>query len=72
MLIEQGPAAARPWFALALEGEPQPDDLQRGLYAYCAAAAAEDPERMEAIRRELVRIGVPEALRAVFAEPGPQ
>ncbi|MCU0862713.1 MAG: M48 family metalloprotease [Planctomycetes bacterium] len=72
VLIEQGPAAARPWFALALEGEPQPDDLQRGLHAYCAAAAAEDPERMEAVRRELVRIGVPASLRAVFAEPGPQ
>jgi hypothetical protein len=72
VLLEQGPAAARPWFALALDSESRPDDLQRALHAYCAAAAAEDPERMEAIRRIVVEIGVPAELRAVFAEPGPQ
>jgi Zn-dependent protease with chaperone function len=72
VLLEQGPAAARPWFALAIDSEAQPDDLQRALHAFCSAAASEDPERMEAIRRVVVEIGVPASLRAVFAEPGPQ
>jgi Zn-dependent protease with chaperone function len=69
VLLAQGPAAARPWFALALEAEATPTDLQRAVHAFCSAANAKDPERMDEIRQVVQRLDVPERLRPVFAEP---
>lgn len=67
-LVTKGPAAAEPWFALYLAASTGPTDLERAVHAYCVAAVAEDPERMERLRAQVRRLGPPLALVAVFAE----
>ena len=67
-LVTKGPAAAEPWFALYLAASTNPTDLERAVHAYCAAAVAEDPERMERLRAQVRRLGPPQALVAVFGE----
>lgn len=68
VLLTRGPAAARPWFALALAADPTPTDVERAVYAFCAAAADEQPERMEECKLQVRRLGIPASLRPVFAE----
>lgn len=67
VLLERGPAAARPWMALALAAEEQPTDVRRAVHAYCAAAAAKDPDRMEALKLLVQQLGIPAALQPVFS-----
>lgn len=68
VLLAEGPAAARPWFAMALNGTEAPSDLQRALYAFCYAAAEPDPERLQSLKEVVRRLGVPSALAPVFAD----
>jgi Zn-dependent protease with chaperone function len=65
-LLASGPAAARPWFALALAAIDDPTPVQRAIHAYCAAAADNDPERLEQLRQLIHELGPPPALEPVF------
>lgn len=67
VLLEAGPAAAYPWFALAMTAAPSPTTTERAVYEYAAAAAAGDPERVLRLGRVVLRRGAPPALREVFA-----
>lgn len=66
-LLRDGPAAARPWFSLAVEAPAAPP-LRRAILRYCEAAAANDFERMELLRRHVARLGAPAELSTVFGE----
>ncbi len=68
VLLASGPAVARPWFALGLGAIDAPSDLQRATYAYCKAAAADDPDRMREIAEVVRRLDVPPHLLPVFRE----
>ncbi len=68
VLLAAGPAAARPWFALALTASDAPSDQQRAIYAFCLAAADQEPERMEELKHLVRRLGVPSTLAPVFAD----
>jgi hypothetical protein len=68
VLLTAGPAAARPWFALAIDALDLPTALQRAVHAYCAAADAEAPERMWELKRVVQQLGVPAKLAPVFAD----
>jgi Zn-dependent protease with chaperone function len=70
VLLAKGPAAARPWFALAAEGgEQAPDRVVRQLLLeFCRAADQADTERMAEVRRLVRRLGVPRGLEPVFVE----
>lgn len=70
VLLAQGPAAARPWFSLALGAIVRPTALQRAVHAYCDAAADEQPERMAALAAIVRGLGVPQRLHPVFAADG--
>jgi len=65
VLLSQGPAAARPWLALAVEAEPR-DLTKRLVFEYCRAADEQLPERMEQATEILIRRGVPAELASVF------
>ncbi|MEO6595817.1 MAG: hypothetical protein ABIP94_13785, partial [Planctomycetota bacterium] len=66
VLLASGPASARAWFAVAIEAETRASDLQRAIYAFCAAASENDPARMEDIRSVVRRLGFPAELAPVF------
>jgi hypothetical protein len=68
VLVERGPAAARPWFALWIGASPSATGLQRALHAYCQAAADNEPVRMAELADVVRRIGVPPRLAKVFAQ----
>ena len=68
VLLRDGPAAARPWFALALEAGDGPL-VQGAIYDFCAAAADNDPERMNEAAAIVRRLGPPPELAAVFEPP---
>ncbi|MFY9340956.1 MAG: hypothetical protein WAT39_00610, partial [Planctomycetota bacterium] len=67
-LVAEGPAAARPWFAMAIGALDAPTSLQRAITGYCDAAADNDTARMAAIAAVVRRLGPPERLQAVFAD----
>jgi Zn-dependent protease with chaperone function len=71
-LLAKGPAAARAWFGCALAAIEHPTAVQRAIYAFCAAADDIDLDRMEAVKVTLQRLGVPERLAPVFADPPPR
>ncbi len=66
LLLEQGPAAARPWLAFAVEAAPQ-DLTRRLVFEYCRAADEQLPERMEQASELLRKRGYPAELASVFA-----
>lgn len=68
VLLAAGPAAARPWFAMALGALPEATPLQQALHAYCDAAAENDAGRTAALAAIVRRLGVPPRLARVFAE----
>ena len=68
VLLGAGPAAARPWFSLAVEVEKQASDLQRAVHEFCEAAAEHDTGRMDELKGAVRRIGVPAELLPVFRE----
>jgi Zn-dependent protease with chaperone function len=70
VLRAAGPVAARPWFAMALAFTAEPTALQRALFAYCDAAAANETQHMERIAAAIRRLGVPPSLATVFADGG--
>jgi Zn-dependent protease with chaperone function len=74
VLVTAGPAAARPYFALALAAATHATALQRAMLGYCEAAADEDPARMARIAAVVRAHGVPPQVANVFAatEPRPQ
>lgn len=67
-LLDRGPAAAEPWFALYLAATPQPTDQERALYAYCRAALDEQPELVEQLRKHIRALGPPDSLRRAFGD----
>lgn len=68
VLLATGPAAARPWFAMALGAMTEATVFQQALLAYCEAAAEHDPLRMADLAATMRRLGVPPRLAKVFAE----
>jgi len=68
-LLRAGPAAARPWFALAAEAGGGDRVLRQAVYEFCRAAREGDVERKDEIRAVLQRRGVPAELEPVFREP---
>ncbi|MGE3173337.1 MAG: M48 family metalloprotease [Planctomycetota bacterium] len=64
-LLRDGPALARPWFALAALG-PSPSALRRSLLLFCEAAADGDVERMGALQAHVRELGCPPELMPVF------
>lgn len=66
VLLAEGPAAAHPWFALAVTAMPSVSTTERAIHAYCAAAAAQDPDRVLRLGRIVLRRGAPQTLREVF------
>jgi hypothetical protein len=66
VLRTDGPAAARPWFALAAE-RADPSPLRLCLYRYCDAVHDGDAEGAERLRRWITGLDLPDELRAVFA-----
>ncbi|MEC8651599.1 MAG: M48 family metalloprotease [Planctomycetota bacterium] len=66
VLIQDGPAAAYPWLALAVTAMPAPTTTEYAIYEYAKAAAERDPDRMAALARIVWRLGVPASLAEVF------
>ena len=66
VLIQDGPAAAYPWLALAVTAMPAPTTTEYAIYEYAKAAAERDPDRMAALARIVWRLGVPAQLAEVF------
>lgn len=64
-LRREGPAAAAPWFDFASEVDDGP--LCGAIRDFCRA---DDPQRREAARLVVRRLGVPPGLDTVFADPG--
>jgi len=64
-LLQQGPAAARPWIALSTEDEAR-SPLRRSVLLYCEAAVDGDLERMDQIASHVRMLGVPAELTPVF------
>lgn len=67
VLLAKGPAAARPWFALAIEVEDDPTPTQLAIEAFCDAVADADLPRRDALFDIVRRLGVPPGLEPVFA-----
>ena len=65
ILLEQGPAAARPWLALSTEDEGR-SALRRSVLLYCEAAVDADLSRMDEIAAHVRMLGVPADLAPVF------
>lgn len=65
ILLSQGPAAARPWLAFAVEADPM-DLTKRLVFEYCRAAYEQRPERMEQVSELVARHGIPPELTGVF------
>lgn len=61
VLVESGPAAARPWLALALSDEAS-DPLQRTVYLWADAIVDGETERARVLRDHVFSLGVPERL----------
>ena len=64
ILLREGPAAARPWLALATEA-PDAGPLQETLWRWSEAAAEGDSDRFERLRAHLATMELPENLRGV-------
>ncbi len=71
ILLQAGPRAARPWFALALEADPDAGLVRHTVLDFCEAASDHDPERMAMASAIVRRLGVPRGLEPAFAEPPP-
>ena len=68
VLLQDGPAAAYRWLALASTAMPSSTTAQEAVLAYCKAAADKDPDRMAAAARIALRLGVPAQLHVVFRD----
>jgi Zn-dependent protease with chaperone function len=68
VLLRDGPAAARPWLALALAADDEPPLVRRAIHEFCRAAAAAEPVRVEQAKLVVQRLGVPAGLEPVFGE----
>lgn len=68
VLLAQGPAAARPWLVVTVGLDEAAPLVRRALVEYCRAAANGDGLRVEQAAQVVRRLGVPEELRAVFAQ----
>jgi Zn-dependent protease with chaperone function len=68
VLLSSGPAAARPWFSLAVETADPATELQRAVYDFCQAASEHDTERMHELKQAVQRLEIPKELVPVFRE----
>lgn len=70
VLLAQGPAAARPWFALAATADAVGEEriLRALLHEYCRASEEGETDRLQEVRQVLRRRGVPAELEPVFRE----
>ncbi|MCA8963321.1 MAG: M48 family metalloprotease [Planctomycetes bacterium] len=67
VLLREGPAAARPWFSIAVGVAEDPPLVRRAVLDYCEAAAATDTDRMERVKLVVRRLGAPVELQRVFS-----
>ena len=63
-LLRDGPAAARPWLAIATE-DPDAGPLQETLWRWSEAAAEGDSDRFERLRAHLATMELPPSLQSV-------
>ncbi len=68
VLLAEGPAAARRWFALAVSVLPAPTPTEYAIYDFCKAAADGNGELMDRLASIIKRRGVPARLEAVFRD----
>ena len=68
VLLSSGPAAARPWFSLAVETADPATELQRAVHDCCQAASEHDTERMQELKHAVRRLEIPKELLPVFRE----
>lgn len=68
VLLARGPAAARPWFALAVSVMPAPTATEYGVYDFCQAAVNGDSDRMAQLAHIIKRRGVSPQLEPVFRD----
>jgi len=68
VLLAKGPAAARPWFALAAEVDGPDRIVRHLLHEFCHAAQEGVTSRMDAVRDVLRARGVPPQLEPVFRD----
>jgi Zn-dependent protease with chaperone function len=68
VLLSSGPAAARPWFSLAVETADRATELQRAVHDFCQAASEHDTERMHELKHAVQRMEMPKELLPVFRE----
>jgi hypothetical protein len=68
VLLAEGPAAARHWFALAVFAMPTPTPTEYAVYQFCQAAEDGDSEMMAGLAQIIKRRGVPANLQRVFQD----
>ncbi len=68
VLLAEGPAAARPWFSLAIYAMPVPTTTEYAIHDYCRAAADNDSELTNRLAHIIKRLGVPASLEPVFRD----
>ena len=68
VLLAEGPAAARRWFALAVTALPTPTATESAIYEFCRAADVGDSNRMAELAKIVKRRGVPASLQPVFRD----
>lgn len=68
VLLAEGPAAARHWFALAVFATPMPTPTEYAVYQFCQAAEDGDSEMMAELAQIIKRRGVPQTLQRVFQD----
>lgn len=68
VLLAEGPAAARPWFSLAITAIPEPSPTEYAVYEFCKAAADGDSHLMSELALIVKRRGVPDGLQPVFRD----
>lgn len=68
VLLADGPAAARPWLALAVSVMPSPTPTEYAIYEFCRAAEEGDSDTMADLARIIKRRGAPPQLEPVFRD----
>ena len=66
LLLERGPAAAYPSFALATMVAAEPSTVELAIYRYCRAAADGEADTVERLVAIIRRLGPPASLARVF------
>lgn len=68
VLLAEGPAAARPWFSLAVYAMPTPTPTEYAINDYCRAVADKDAVLTQRLAQIIKRLGPPPSLEPVFRD----